>query len=254
MTFRRALTTGLAVLVLPSCSVERKGTGGEDDAGSTTHTGGATGTGGQTTAQGGAGDAAGGAGNAAGGAGDGGSVPSDGSAGSTGGGGNAGAAGTSGADGAIADQRSESSASCGAFPNAQAYGGHCYWASSDTVSWPDASTNCQNDGGDLAGLSTSAEDAWATTTFASVLASDSWLWIGLTDQQALTGTSTTAPYTWANGEAMTYTNWAATQPDHWCGACGAATCCQHRGVLGADGAWYDRSDTDLNAYLCEAVP
>jgi hypothetical protein len=248
MTYRRALAAGLAALVLPACSVQRSGTGPDKETGGTTHAGGTAGTGGQPVAQGGAG-------NATGGSGDGGSSMDDSGAGPTGGGGSGGSVGT---DAAIADHRSEPSAACEAFPNAEAYGGHCYWSPSGTMSWPDARTSCQNDGGDLASLASAAEDAWVTTAFAATLAQNGWAWLGLTDRQALTSTNIAAAYAWADGEPFAYTNWSqadtGAQPDHWCGPCDEATCCQHRGVLGTDGAWYDRSETDINNYLCEAVP
>jgi hypothetical protein len=111
------------------------------------------------------------------------------------------------------------------------------------------------DGGDLATLTSQAENDWVTSTLLSTLASDAAIWMGLTDHEALTSTVTTSPYAWISGETVSYTNWSPSgQPDHACWDCPPDRCCQHRGAMGTNGEWMDRGENDTYDSLCEAAP
>jgi hypothetical protein len=118
-------------------------------------------------------------------------------------------------------------------------------------------------GGDLVTITSQEEDDFVASTFTASLGTGSVAWIGLTDGQAYASTNVTSPYQWVTGEPLNYTDWnvPSAEPNHWCSnppttVCtpGGGLCCQHRGVMGTDGTWYDRDDMQLYPSVCEAAP
>jgi glucose/arabinose dehydrogenase len=69
--------------------------------------------------------------------------------------------------------------------------------------WNEAQTAAQGFGGNLVTINDAAEEAWLRQTFGT-----SDLWIGLNDQQV------EGSFVWANGEAVTYTNWTPGEPNN----------------------------------------
>ena len=84
------------------------------------------------------------------------------------------------------------------------FAGHQYYCSTSPATWTDAQQNCANNGGYLATINNASENAF----LANILTLQS-AWIGLNDSQ-YEGT-----YQWANGEAVTYTNWYPGQPNNY---------------------------------------
>ncbi|NJM58208.1 MAG: hypothetical protein HC857_13265 [Synechococcales cyanobacterium RU_4_20] len=71
--------------------------------------------------------------------------------------------------------------------------------------WEEAQAEAVSLGGNLVTVNDAAEEAWLRQTFGTTES----LWIGLTDR-VQEGT-----FRWADGEAVTYTNWAPGQPDNY---------------------------------------
>lgn len=80
--------------------------------------------------------------------------------------------------------------------------GH-YYATTIQMSWGQAEAFAQSYGGHLATIRSTAENAWAATTFSS---GSEVVWIGLNDAQ------TEGVFEWSSGEPVTYTHWAAGEP------------------------------------------
>ncbi len=71
--------------------------------------------------------------------------------------------------------------------------------------WEEAQAEAVSLGGNLVTINDAAEEAWLRQTFGET----EDLWIGLTDKNQ------EGQFEWANGEAVTYTNWAPGQPDDY---------------------------------------
>ena len=84
------------------------------------------------------------------------------------------------------------------------YNGNDYQLTSQAVSWTDAQAEAASLGGNLVVINDGAEQAWLNQTFGS-----DRLWIGLTDA------ATEGNFQWANGEASSYRNWAAGEPNNY---------------------------------------
>uniref|UniRef100_UPI0011774F71 DNRLRE domain-containing protein n=1 Tax=Calothrix rhizosoleniae TaxID=888997 RepID=UPI0011774F71 len=82
------------------------------------------------------------------------------------------------------------------------YGQSTYVLSSATT-WEAAQTEAQSLGGNLVTINDAAEEDWLKQTFGT----SEELWIGLTDKD------TEGTFTWASGEAVTYTNWVPGEPN-----------------------------------------
>lgn len=81
--------------------------------------------------------------------------------------------------------------------------GHTYTVYHGCVTWEDAKTFCEENGGYLAVITSSAEQA----LIESLNSSSQNLWLGAEDKD---GDGT---YRWVTGEAMSYTKWGNAQPD-----------------------------------------
>ncbi|MDX9989363.1 hypothetical protein [Thiothrix unzii] len=87
--------------------------------------------------------------------------------------------------------------------------------------------------GNLTSITSAAENTFVTS---NLLAGG---WLG----GKRSGSSATSPFTtWSNGEAITYTNWLAGQPDN---------VGEDAIVMAGDGKWHDVSSTAKSAYLIE---
>jgi hypothetical protein len=83
------------------------------------------------------------------------------------------------------------------------FGGKNYYKSNAATSWTQARANARAAGGELVAITSAAENAYVTT-----LTNGSSVWLGLTDA-AVEGT-----FVWSSGEAVTYTNWKAGEPNN----------------------------------------
>ncbi len=117
------------------------------------------------------------------------------------------------------------------------YNGHTYFLTSGGLgSWAAAEAEAIASGGNLVAINDAAEQAYLVSEFGGV----ERLWIGLTDA-ASEGT-----FGWSNGDAVTYLNWAAGEPNNlgnedftvmnWSGPgnwndCPLAGCGGHRGII-----------------------
>jgi hypothetical protein len=88
--------------------------------------------------------------------------------------------------------------------------GHSYYLLSEST-WTDAEAFAQTLGGHLATINDASEDSWVYNTFATMGSPSRTLWIGLNDV-ASEGT-----FVWASGEAVTYLNWHAFEPNNFGG-------------------------------------
>ncbi|MFO1196837.1 MAG: lectin-like protein [Burkholderiaceae bacterium] len=84
------------------------------------------------------------------------------------------------------------------------YGGHSYFLL-ESANWSTSETAAQALGGHLVTVNDQAENNWIYSTFAQPGNPGLDLWIGL---YRPAGT-----WAWANGEAVSYTNWQPGQPD-----------------------------------------
>lgn len=94
------------------------------------------------------------------------------------------------------------------------FNGHTYYKSTAKLSWPEARLQARDRGGYLTSITSAAEDAFVYNNgikdpSVPVGAYDRGIWIGLNDA-AVEGT-----FVWENGEAVTYTNWEAGEPNNY---------------------------------------
>lgn len=86
------------------------------------------------------------------------------------------------------------------------YQGHKYGITNGTGTWADLEAQAQIYGGHLVTINNAAENAWLVSTF-----NQNSLFIGL--YQPAGSTEPAGGWSWISGEAVTYTNWEAGQPD-----------------------------------------
>ena len=86
------------------------------------------------------------------------------------------------------------------------FGSSCYAATSTSFTWQAALAEAQGiTGGSLVAIGSLAENSFVRTTFANLGS----VWIGLNDF------ATEGSFVWSNGEAVTFTNWAAGEPNQF---------------------------------------
>ena len=83
------------------------------------------------------------------------------------------------------------------------YNGHAYYTADRHSSWAEAQAAAVTLGGHLAVINDEDENLWLADALAGRRA-----WIGLTDVAA------EGAFTWSNGEPVTFTNWAAGEPNN----------------------------------------
>ncbi len=93
--------------------------------------------------------------------------------------------------------------------------GHNYYLLSPAT-WTASEAYAQTLGGNLATVNSDAENQWIFNTFSSFTENNTGsLWIGLYDpSQDSLGGSHESNFVWADGEPVTYTDWAGGQPDN----------------------------------------
>jgi hypothetical protein len=98
--------------------------------------------------------------------------------------------------------------------------GYTYYLTSPG-SWTDCEAFAQTLGGNLVTIRDSAEDQWVSATFTTLATdltgqSDPQLWIGFYDPVLNDGSGTqhAADFVWADGEPVTYTDWAPGEPSN----------------------------------------
>jgi hypothetical protein len=82
--------------------------------------------------------------------------------------------------------------------------GHGYYRSNSTMAWHAAKNLCENRGGHLITLNSAAEENFIYQKTAI----SEYGWTGYNDEQ------TEGIWTWVNGEAVSYTNWNAGEPNN----------------------------------------
>ncbi|HVT66913.1 MAG TPA: C-type lectin domain-containing protein, partial [Trebonia sp.] len=138
---------------------------------------------------------------------------------------------------------------------------HCYWAHGNQIDWNSAETVCETEGGTLVTILSEAENAAVVqlaigTNLFMGLNMSGQVFIGATDGKDLNDRSGPGDYAWVTGEAWGYENWHDGQPDGACMNCGSSgfgCSCDHRGAIASDGTWYDRTETTMRPFICEAI-
>ncbi len=83
------------------------------------------------------------------------------------------------------------------------FGGHKYFLSTTGRTWANANAEAMAAGAHLASITSAEENNFVTTTTSGLRT-----WIGLND------VATEGTFVWTSGEAVTYTNWEATEPNN----------------------------------------
>ena len=119
-----------------------------------------------------------------------------------------------------------------------AFNGHHYFRSNSTASWGSANTAATNLGGYLASINDDAENTFLKNTVAGTGLSH---FIGLNDA-AVEGI-----FEWANGDAVTYTNWSPGEPN-------ATSSSEDYGLMLSNGLWDDGTSTASRYFLEFSLP
>jgi hypothetical protein len=135
-----------------------------------------------------------------------------------------------------------------------AFGGHAYAFCSGALSWNAAAADCVVKGMRLIRIDDAAENSWATIAFAGAgsTASQTWCWIGASDQAVL------GEWRWSDGalfwlgssngtpQGGLYSHWVSGSPTNG----GMATDC---GILqnSVAGWWTDQDCSLAQPYMCE---
>ena len=88
-------------------------------------------------------------------------------------------------------------------PDGDVFQDHTYVLTSDKLTWEAAQAEAVALGGNLVTVNTAEEYGWLQETFGN----NQSLWTGLSDRQQ------EGQFSWASGEALTYTNWAPGHPN-----------------------------------------
>jgi hypothetical protein len=111
--------------------------------------------------------------------------------------------------------------------------GSQYYCSTSTASWLDAKNNCASNGGYLVSINSHEENQY----LASILTLQS-AWIGLSDHL------NEGHFKWTNGDNLSYTNWAAGQPNNYYNN-------QDYVEMLSDGKWNDQYNHYKLEYIME---
>jgi Lectin C-type domain len=136
-----------------------------------------------------------------------------------------------------------------------------YLTSSDT--WTASETTAVSLGGQLATVTSAADDTWILNTFSPYSGTTISLWIGLYDPTGAasndSGSQHANNFIWSSGQSSAYRNWASGEPNDdsvWGGEYYTALFLQtYRSVL--PGQWNDQNNTSsgLSDFgLVEVVP
>lgn len=127
--------------------------------------------------------------------------------------------------------------------------GHTYQLTSAATSWREAQAEALSLGGSLVSVNSAEEQAFLNATFLVNTLESRPVWIGLIRSTLPTSGPSDAPFVWADGSALGYTNWQGGEPNNstsnnqplgeW-----VATMNWHRAQVGAvKGTWNDTPDT-----------
>lgn len=122
----------------------------------------------------------------------------------------------------------------------QTHNGHDYLFCDGQESWTDARATCASQGMSLVTLDDAEEEAWVNR-LASAHSTQKW-WIGLNDR-ASEGT-----FVWDGGDAVSYTNWYAGEPNN---AGGDEDCAQLNRFYPEPG-WNDEPCSLHLRFICES--
>ncbi|MEM9264082.1 MAG: DUF4347 domain-containing protein [Cyanobacteria bacterium P01_F01_bin.13] len=92
-------------------------------------------------------------------------------------------------------------------PDGFIYNGKRYLLTDGSKTWEQAQAEAESLGGNLVTINDAAEETWLRQTFGDA----ERLWIGLNDRQV------EGQFEWANGEPVTYLNWASGEPNNFNG-------------------------------------
>ncbi|MCB9748821.1 MAG: hypothetical protein H6713_02315 [Myxococcales bacterium] len=118
------------------------------------------------------------------------------------------------------------------------YSGSVYWVCGAVGSWMIARVACQERGGELASLTSAAENSYVA---ARLKLADAPYWIGMSDA------AREGSWIWPDGQPLLpgYVNWNAGEPNDY----GVGEDC---GEIAASGVWNDEDCPSARAFVCEA--
>ena len=123
------------------------------------------------------------------------------------------------------------------------YGGHSYKIVTVSMDWETARTICESLGGHLLTINSSAEQDAITEMLREHGLDGRGYWIGLTDAEEEGNRES-----WITGEQVSYTNWAAGEPNN--GEDGQ----DYAAIMSGSGEWRNLTNDDLDiavGYICE---
>ncbi|XP_076807104.1 uncharacterized protein LOC143450437 isoform X3 [Clavelina lepadiformis] len=124
------------------------------------------------------------------------------------------------------------------------YGSSCYWISDFSLTWAEAEAFCVEQGGHLVTIPDSVDQDFVFQQLAQSNFTD--IWIGLNDLRS------TYEYEWADGEQVTYTNWARQEPNNYEGK--SENCVEmYRDTESyrVGGTWNDALCSDVTGFVCK---
>nr|Q8WPD0.1 RecName: Full=Alpha-N-acetylgalactosamine-specific lectin; AltName: Full=Alpha-N-acetylgalactosamine-binding lectin; AltName: Full=GalNAc-specific lectin; AltName: Full=Lectin; Short=ApL; AltName: Full=Tn antigen-specific lectin; Flags: Precursor [Patiria pectinifera]BAB78598.1 GalNAc-specific lectin [Patiria pectinifera]BAB85109.1 alpha-N-acetylgalactosamine-binding lectin [Patiria pectinifera] len=126
------------------------------------------------------------------------------------------------------------------------YNGNCYRYFGTGKTYDEAESHCQEFTevglGHLASIASAEENNLLLTMWKSVRTTTTGgLWIGLNDQ------AEEGNFIWTDGSAVTFTDWATTQPDNYQNE----DCAHMRHELDGDDRWNDIACSRAFAYVCK---
>ncbi len=132
--------------------------------------------------------------------------------------------------------------------------GHTYMLTSRSGSWSQAEAEAMSLGGSLVSINSAQEQAFLNATFLVDTLAARPVWIGMIRSVLPNGSPSNAPFIWADGSDVTYTNWQSGEPNNstannqpmgeW-----VATMNWHKAQFGAaTGTWNDTPDDGTFGY------
>jgi hypothetical protein len=123
-----------------------------------------------------------------------------------------------------------------------------YYRSNGTYSWQAAYAHAQSIGGQMVSINNAQENALIKAGMDANYPAGWRVWIGLTDDEAYGGSEAnnnpTNGWVWTNGDGLTYTNWAAGEPNGLAG--------EDYAEMFATGMWNDNSNASfIQGYILE---
>jgi hypothetical protein len=127
-------------------------------------------------------------------------------------------------------------------------GSKIYYRSNGTYSWQAAYAHAQSIGGQMVSINNAQENALIKAGMDANFPAGWRVWIGLTDDEAYGGSEAnnnpTNGWVWTNGDGLTYTNWAAGEPNGLAG--------EDYAEMFATGMWNDNSNASfIQGYILE---